>query len=140
MGPRSRVYRLSRPALVSACSSKSQGIAHIVELVSVLGPLGIDDSFAVSFVAKVATMVLQIVFDLLFDRQIKYALTDLEEVFGVIEQLFAIDIDIELHGPSGFGLHIIIIIATSRVDSIVFSIVILGLSLPFGWFKVAYFG
>ena len=70
---------------MSVCCPEHLDVSHIVELVAIFRPLGINHSLAISFVAKVASLILQIVLDLLFNRQIKHLLTNSEEIVGILE-------------------------------------------------------
>lgn len=65
-------------------------LGDVVEFVSVSCALGVYDAFAIAFVAEVAALAFEVVFDFLGYGEVVEGLHELEELVSVVEQRFPV--------------------------------------------------
>jgi hypothetical protein len=65
--------------------------SYVVELIPVSSSLLIDKSFSITFISKIASLILQIVLDLLLNIQIVEVLHNFKQAICILEQSFTVD-------------------------------------------------
>jgi hypothetical protein len=88
--PRTSSLEICRRTSIHA-SCRVMKRSYVVELIPVSSSLLIDKSFSITFISKIASLILQIVLDLLLNIQIVEVLHNFKQAICILEQSFTVD-------------------------------------------------